>query len=434
MNAPDGNSPTDPNHLLRTVFRKIFAVALALLGIGIILWLDSWFMDHADTPKLSRDMSYGLLILVGFLTSFHCVGMCGPLILGYTAKNASSGHKSYTAHFLYGIGKTISYTAIGALFGAFGSIVAFTPYTQGAVGVAAGIFLILFGLHMLELFPALRHFQFKAPAFVMRFVGKEYRKHSNPFVIGLLNGLMIICGPLQAMYVMAAGTGHWLEGAAILFFFGIGTLPLLLGFGFLTSLLSANLTPKLLKASGVIVMVLGAIMLNRGLAVTGTGVDFNTLIARVAQQLSPTVSETPSCSTEQTITMDVLKKGYSPSRFTLRKGVPVKWVINGKELTECNKVIVVPQYGLEIKLQPGKQIVEFTPTDTGVVPWSCWMGMIPGTFIIVDTESAAEEKKLPGRPAEPEIPATETDQQRLIRQFKQLWRQLESFYQAFRTG
>lgn len=434
MNAPDGNSPTDPNHLLRTVFRKIFAVALALLGIGIILWLDSWFMDHADTPKLSRDMSYGLLILVGFLTSFHCVGMCGPLILGYTAKNASSGHKSYTAHFLYGIGKTISYTAIGALFGAFGSIVAFTPYTQGAVGVAAGIFLILFGLHMLELFPALSHFQFKAPAFVMRFVGKEYRKHSNPFVIGLLNGLMIICGPLQAMYVMAAGTGHWLEGAAILFFFGIGTLPLLLGFGFLTSLLSANLTPKLLKASGVIVMVLGAIMLNRGLAVTGTGVDFNTLIARVAQQLSPTVSETPSCSTEQTITMDVLKKGYSPSRFTLRKGVPVKWVINGKELTECNKVIVVPQYGLEIKLQPGKQIVEFTPTDTGVVPWSCWMGMIPGTFIIVDTESAAEEKKLPGRPAEPEIPATETDQQRLIRQFKQLWRQLESFYQAFRTG
>jgi plastocyanin domain-containing protein len=132
--------------------------------------------------------------------------------------------------------------------------------------------------------------------------------------------------------------------------------------------------------------------------------------------------------------MDVLKKGYSPSRFTLRKGVPVKWVIDGKELTECNKVIVVPQYGLEIKLQPGKQIVEFTPTDTGVVPWSCWMGMIPGTFIIVDTESAAEEKKLPGRPAEPEIPATETDQQRLIRQFKQLWRQLESFYQSIRTG
>ena len=404
--------------LLRTL-KKIAAVMFALFGIGFILWLDSWFMNHSDMPKFSRDMSYGLLVLIGFLTSFHCVGMCGPLILGYTAKSATGGHKSYATHILYGIGKTISYTFIGALFGAFGSVVAFTPYTQGAVGVAAGVFLMLFGLHMLEVFPVLSHFQFKAPKFVMRFVGKEYRKHSNPFVIGLLNGLMIICGPLQAMYVMAAGTGSWSQGAAILFFFAIGTLPLLLGFGFLTSLLSANLTPKLLKASGVIVMALGAIMLNRGLAVTGTGVDFNTLVARVSQQLSPTVSESPICETEQTIHMDVLGTGFKPNKFTLRKGIPVKWAINAKELNECNKAIVVPQYGLEIKLQPGLQVIEFTPAETGVVPWSCWMGMIPGTFIVVEN---APEPNI--KPETQEIPATETDRQRLVRELKQLWHRL----------
>lgn len=412
-------NPAQRPNPLRVALRKIAAVTLALLGIGFILWLDSWFMNHSDMPKFSRDMSYGLLILIGFLTSFHCVGMCGPLILGYTAKSATGGHKSYATHILYGIGKTISYTLIGALFGAFGSVVAFTPYTQGAVGVAAGIFLMLFGLHMLEVFPALSHFQFKAPKFVMRFVGKEYRKHSNPFVIGLLNGLMIICGPLQAMYVMAAGTGSWSQGAAILFFFAIGTLPLLLGFGFLTSLLSANLTPKLLKASGVIVMALGAIMLNRGLAVTGTGVDFNTLVARVSQQLSPTVSESPICETEQTIHMDVLSTGFKPNKFTLRKGIPVKWAINAKELNECNKAIVVPQYGLEINLQPGLQVIEFTPAETGVVPWSCWMGMIPGTFIVVENVPEPNIK-----PETQEIPATETDRQRLVRELKQLWHRL----------
>ncbi|MFI3158084.1 MAG: sulfite exporter TauE/SafE family protein [Methylococcaceae bacterium] len=424
MNTKNETSQSNPAHCpnpVRIALRKISAVTLALLGIGFILWLDSWFMNHSDMPKFSRDMSYGLLMLIGFLTSFHCVGMCGPLILGYTAKSATGGHKSYGTHLLYGIGKTISYTLVGALFGAFGSVVAFTPYTQGAVGVAAGIFLILFGLHMLEVFPALSHFQFKAPKFVMRFVGKEYRKHSNPFVIGLLNGLMIICGPLQAMYVMAAGSGNWSQGAAILFFFGIGTLPLLLGFGFLTSLLSANLTPKLLKASGVIVMALGAIMLNRGLAVTGTGVDFNTLVARVSQQLSPTVAESPSCESEQTINMDVLNAGFKPNKFTLRKGIPVKWVINAKELNECNKAIVVPQYGLDIKLQPGLQVIEFTPAETGVVPWSCWMGMIPGTFIVVESEPEQNIKA-----ETQEIPATETDQQRLVRELKQWWHRLES--------
>ena len=175
-------------------------------------------MNHVDMPKLGRDINYGLLILVGFLTSFHCVGMCGPLILGYTAKDATSGYNAYASQLLYGIGKTLSYTLIGGLFGAFGSVVAFTPYTQGAVGVAAGLFLILFGLHMLEVFSALRHFQLKMPAFLIRFLGKESRKHNNPFIIGLLNGLMIICGPLQAMYVMAAGTGNWFQGANTLFF------------------------------------------------------------------------------------------------------------------------------------------------------------------------------------------------------------------------
>jgi hypothetical protein len=288
---------------------------------------------------------------------------------------------------------------------------------------------------MLEVFPILSHFQLKAPKFVMRFVGKEYRKHSNPFIIGLLNGLMIICGPLQAMYIMAAGTGSWTGGAAILFFFGIGTLPLLLGFGFLTSLLSANLTPKLLKASGIIVMILGAIMLNRGLAVTGTGIDFNTLVARVSQKLSPTVAKTPSCETEQTIHMDVLKSSFSPNQFTLCKGVPVKWVINGKELNECNKVIVIPQYQLKIELKEGTQIIEFTPQESGVVPWSCWMGMIPGTFLIVDNTITPKPNEAPvTQPAEPKNAALEIYRQRFIDEVKRLWQRLELFYQDIWAG
>ncbi|MDD1622142.1 MAG: sulfite exporter TauE/SafE family protein [Methylococcaceae bacterium] len=419
----------NPIPVTNGIVKKAVAITLALLGIAFILWLDSWFMDHVDMPTLTGDVNFGLLILIGFLTSFHCVGMCGPLILGYTAKNAKAGQHAHTAHLLYGLGKTISYTGFGALFGAFGAIVAFTPYTQGMVGIAAGLFLMLFGLHMLEVFPALNHFQLKMPAFLMRFIGKEYRKHGNPFAIGLLNGLMIICGPLQAMYVLAAGTGSWSEGAATLFFFGIGTLPLLLGFGFLTSLLSGNLTPKLLKASGVIVMALGVIMMNRGLAVTGSGIDFNTLVARVSQHLSPTAAESPYCDTEQTINMEVLKTRFSPNKFTLRKGIPVKWVINGKELNECNKAIVVPRYGLDIQLKPGIQVIEFTPTETGVVPWSCWMGMIPGTFIVVEDTRQTKDDQAPDTPAvETKPEERETDQQRLIRQFQEQWQQITAYF------
>lgn len=106
--------------------------------------------------------------------------------------------------------------------------------------------------------------------------------------------------------------------------------------------------------------------------------------------------------------------------------MPVKWVIDGKELNECNREIVIPQYDLKINIEPGKQTIEFTPKETGVVPWSCWMGMMPGTFIIVENKLTADRIKQV-QPASPEeIPATETDRQRLIREFKKIWRRLIS--------
>lgn len=109
------------------------------------------------------------------------------------------------------------------------------------------------------------------PAWLGRFIGRQTHAHPHPFVIGLLNGLMIACGPLQAMYVMAAGTGSAVEGAKMLFAFGIGTLPVLLSFGVLTTLISGALTHRLLTASGAILIILGAVMINRGLILTGTG-------------------------------------------------------------------------------------------------------------------------------------------------------------------
>lgn len=86
----------------------------------------------------------------------------------------------------------------------------------------------------------------------------------------------------------------------------------------------------------------------------------------------------------QIIEMDVTSYGYSPNSFILKKGVPVKWRINGVKLTGCNNAIQVPKYNLEFKIKSGIQEIEFTPTETGRISWSCWMGMIRGSFTVVD--------------------------------------------------
>ena len=82
MNTADGSLQPNPAHPringLFLALKKIAAVSIALMGIGFILWLDSWYMNHADMPKLSRDISYGLLIQIGFLiifTAWACAGL-----------------------------------------------------------------------------------------------------------------------------------------------------------------------------------------------------------------------------------------------------------------------------------------------------------------------------------------------------------------------
>jgi len=368
----------------------------ATIGLLLVVYFAWMFYGTIQIPQISQNMGLGLLFIVGLLTGFHCVGMCGGFVVSYVTKGVKEGKKPHKLHLSYGIGKVISYTVIGAMFGLLGSIIAFTPMMRGVAGILAGLFLIIFGLKMLNIFPTLRKFNLKMPTFMKKFVGKERKAHkNNPLIIGLLNGLMIACGPLQAIYIMAAGTGSMVEGAKMLFVFALGTLPVMLGFGYITSIISKKATHKILKASGAIVIILGLIMVNRGLSLTGTGYDFNSLTAdnsvlngggENSLEGLPIIKDG-----YQEIRMEVTRYGWSPDKFVLKKGVPVKWIIDGKEITGCNNAIQVPKFGLNFDIKSGEQIIEFTPTETGTVSWSCWMGMIPGVFIVKDEINAQED-------------------------------------------
>ena len=193
---------------------------------------------------------------------------------------------------------------------------------------------------------------------------------------------MIACGPLQAIYIMAAGTGSMIEGAKVLFIFALGTLPVMLGFGFVTSFISGKLTQKILKASGIIVIILGLFMLNTGLMLTGSGFDVNTFTAILVPAQSDNIAVQKGGYQE--IHMVVENNDWTPNKFVLEKGVPVHWIIDSKEGLSCNEGIQVPKYDLKFQIKPGEQEIDFTPADSGVVPWSCWMGMVPGTFVVVD--------------------------------------------------
>ena len=264
---------------------KIGLSLLALASIIALMVFSRKLWHQFSLPEIDSQLSEGMIFIVGLITGLHCIGMCGGFVINYTAKDTEQGQSSYLSHFLYGIGKTLSYAMFGAFFGFVGSIVSITPFIKGVSAVCAGLFLIVFGLNMLNIFAPLKRFRFKQPESMARFAIEKRRQSKSPFFIGFFSGFLLGCGPLQAMYVLAAGNSDPLEGAKILALFGLGTLPALLSFGLLARILSDKMTRRFLQTSGVILLFIGSMMLNKGLIRTESGYDFKSVREKVLLNL-----------------------------------------------------------------------------------------------------------------------------------------------------
>lgn len=345
-------------------------------------------------PGVGENSGIIILFFVGLLTGFHCISMCGAFVVGYTTRNASRGHKGFKQHFVYGGAKVISYAVIGGVFGLIGGVFAFSVGFRAGIAIFAGVFMIFYALSMLGV-GFFRRFSFN-PKFLTKWATKTTRDakgyYKAPFMTGILGGLFIACGPLQALYLYAAGTGSFWTGFFSLGAFSLGTLPVLIGFGSLTSVISKNATKKILKVTAVLVLILGLIMLNRGLVVLGSDYSFGAILSSVSGGVAVSSGNVLMKGDYQEINMEVMRYGWSPDSFTLKKGVPVRWNIDVKELTGCNNEIIVRDYGVDVKLKSGMNVVEFTPDEVGTVRWSCWMGMVPGVFIVTDDGVASESQ------------------------------------------
>jgi len=92
------------------------------------------------------------------------------------------------------------------------------------------------------------------------------------------------------------------------------------------------------------------------------------------------------------INMVVDSSGYSPNSFVLKQNVPVKWSINVKQLTGCNRELVVAEYDIDKQLSKGLNIIEFTPTKTGTIEFTCGMNMLKGSFIVTADGIASQSQ------------------------------------------
>lgn len=352
----------------------IIAAAIIILGLNT---------NGIDMDARLKNASYAVLFVVGLLTSIHCVGMCGGIMLSQSlSKEDPSKFGALKPALLYNLGRVLSYTVLGGIIGAAGSVISLSLTAKAVLQIAAGLFMIIMGLNLAG-FEAFRKFQIKLPMSLC----KAKSKSGSPFIVGILNGLMP-CGPLQTMQLFALGTGSAIGGAMSMFVFSLGTVPLMLTFGALSGFLSKGYTKKILKFSGILIIVLGLIMGNRGLVLAGVNANPISLIKNAAA--SSQTNSTGENGTKavlvdgvQEIRMTADGNGYTPNTFYVQKGIPVKWIIDGKALNSCNNAIAVKSLDIQQKLKSGENLIQFTPGSEDI-NFSCWMGMIDGVIKVVD--------------------------------------------------
>lgn len=166
-------------------------------------------------------------VIYSLLTSIHCLGMCGGLSLA-----AVSGGNSLSRLLFYHAGRILCCLATGFVLGLLGAAVSVNPYIQALLPLVCAVFILINAAQM---------FGIKGIAGNMlysRLFSRLSQEHA-PFAIGLLTALMP-CGALQSVQLQALNSGSALYGLLTMLIFAVCTTPIPLGFGLLSSFLSAK--------------------------------------------------------------------------------------------------------------------------------------------------------------------------------------------------
>jgi len=212
------------------------------------------------------------IMSTAFLASIgHCVGMCGGIVVAYSSTKIDQ-KKSWLnqsiSHLAYNIGRVVTYTILGVIFGALGKVSAFTATTKGILFLLTGVLMILAGLSLLGKLGFLNAIEvsFSNKSWFQKLFGKLMRTKSlgSFFALGMLNGI-IPCGLVYSFAIIAASTASPLWGAITMASFGLATIPTLFFLGTVTKFLQKGTTRKvMMKISAFLVVAYGVFTLYKG--------------------------------------------------------------------------------------------------------------------------------------------------------------------------
>lgn len=180
-------------------------------------------------------------------------------------------------------------------------------------------------------------------------------------------------------------SGKWFTGFGIIMAAVIGVTVLIGGLVLAGITLSKSVSPQTTVST---TQISG----NSGIrTAAGTAAASASTAPASAAAVSPSAAEAgkPAAAASQSSGNDIqyikstMTSGGYPS-ITVKAGIPVEWTIHANKgsINGCNNVMELTDFGLEVQLKEGDNLIRFTPDKTGKIQYSCWMGMTYGLITV----------------------------------------------------
>ena len=205
-------------------------------------------------------------VLFGLISSFHCIGMCGPIAMMLPVDH-NNPTKKVLQIMLYHLGRLTAYGMLGLFFGMLGKGL-FLAGLQQQLSIAVGILMIVLVVVPEKI---LANYNFSKPVYkliskVKSHLGAQFKRKSPDalFTIGLLNGFLP-CGMVYAALFGAIAMQSELLGVAYMVLYGIGTIPMMSAVVLISNFITVPVRNRIQQLIPVFVIVIGALFIIRGM-------------------------------------------------------------------------------------------------------------------------------------------------------------------------
>ena len=199
--------------------------------------------------------------IIGLLGSGHCIVMCGGIsTMLTTAISEQARHKKFAIVFAYNFGRIASYSLIGAIVAFTSSMAAKNMgFPLVIFQTIAGVFLILLGLYLGQWLMWLSRIEHLGKN-IWRYISPLTKKFipiknvKSALALGALWG-WLPCGLVYSTLTWSLASADTVNGALIMFFFGLGTLPALMSVSLGTFSVKSLLTQPLFRKLSAILVI-----------------------------------------------------------------------------------------------------------------------------------------------------------------------------------